>query len=144
MQFYNPALYSPSGSGPAIPWTEDIHLPGSSQMQYVKQVILDRDASPLDRIPDQSLIVDNPGTNAEHLVATRDKNGDYILVYTPTGAPFTVDASKLQGNGSNVRSSWFDPVVGTYQAFNWTDQANTTVTPPTSSDHKDWVLVLEA
>jgi hypothetical protein len=111
-------------------------------MQYIKKVILDRNASPLNRVPDQSIVASATGTNAQHIVATRDQNGKYLLVYTPTGAKFTVDTSKLLAS-KQVYSKWFDPVGGTYQNFTWTGQGNVSFTPPKASTHADWILVLE-
>ncbi|CAG8959600.1 hypothetical protein HYFRA_00001502 [Hymenoscyphus fraxineus] len=89
MQFYIPDLFAPANSGPARSWAEDIHLPGSSQMQYIKKVIMDR-SPPLDRVPDQSIIVGNSGTDAKHVTAVRDGNGRWLMVYTPTGKAFTI------------------------------------------------------
>lgn len=144
MQFYIPGLFGPAGTGPAISWAQDIHLPGSFQMQFIKKVILDRDGSSLDRVPDQSIIVRNSGYNAKHLVATRDANGRWLAVYTPTGLPFIVDVSRIAVHGgSKIKASWFDPLSGRYQSFAISEGKEITVTPPTSSTHTDWVLVLE-
>lgn len=145
MQFYIPGLYGPSGSGPAISWADDIHLPGSGQIQFIKKVILDRDSSPLDRIPDQSIIVGDSGYNGKHLAATRDVNGKWLAVYTPTGSPFVVDTSKVVlGRGRKLQGSWFNPLTGSYQNFTTSAQGNFKFTPPSASGHVDWVLVLEA
>ena len=38
MQSYIPGLYDPDGSGPATPWYEQIHCPGSSQVGNVREV----------------------------------------------------------------------------------------------------------
>ncbi|KAF4632564.1 hypothetical protein G7Y89_g5555 [Cudoniella acicularis] len=142
MQFYIPGLFTPAGSGPAISWATDIHLPGSSQMQYIKKVILDRSASPLNRIPDQSIIVGDTGTDGTHLVATRDVDGKWLAVYTPTGAAFTIDTGKLQ-TGKKITASWFDPLDGSYARCVWNGEGKSVFTPPTNGTHVDWVLVLE-
>lgn len=144
MQFYIPGLFSQDGSGPAIAWDVDIHLPGSSQMQCIKKLILDRPSSPFNRIPDQSIIVGDSGTNGAHVVAARDENGRWLAVYTPTGKPFVIDTGKLSvSHGHSVNASWYDPLDGSYQAFNWTGSAISTFTPPKATDHADWTLVLD-
>lgn len=141
MQFYNPELFKPSNSGPAISWVEDIHLPGSSQMQYIKQVIMDR-SSPLDRIPDQSIIIGDSGTNAKHLAAIRDRNGEWLMVYTPVGTPFVIGTSSLKDG--NIEASWYDPLSGVYQTFEWEKQQGKNVfTPPSNGTHADWMFILE-
>lgn len=49
-------------SGPEIPWYEEIHLPGATQMQYVPKAIFDRGkASYFSRIPSQDIIVGDAG-----------------------------------------------------------------------------------
>ncbi len=67
------------------------------------------------------------------------------MVYTPTGAAFSVDVSSLRA--CKVQASWFNPLDGQYTTFNYTAPASGTVatfTPPQASDHVDWVLVLES
>jgi Putative collagen-binding domain of a collagenase/Protein of unknown function (DUF4038) len=144
MQFYIPSLFTQDGSGPAFAWDVDIHLPGSSQMQYIKKVILDRPFSPFNRIPDQNIVIGDSGTNGAHIAATRDKNGQWLVVYTPTGKPFVVDTGKLSvRGGQSVNASWYNPLDGSYQAFNWSGLGMTKVTPPSVTDHADWALVLD-
>lgn len=144
MQFYIPGLFTQDGSGPAVAWDVDIHLPGSSQMQYIKKVILDRPSSSFSRIPDQSIIVGGSGTNGAHVAATRDKNGQWLAVYTPTGKPFVVDTGKLSfSSGQSVNASWYSPLDGSYQAFSWSGSGIATFTPPNVTDHADWTLVLD-
>lgn len=62
MQSYIPELYDPDGSGPATPWYEQIHLPGSSQIQYIQQAILDRgEGTYFSRVPAQEIIASDTG-----------------------------------------------------------------------------------
>jgi hypothetical protein len=66
------------------------------------------------------------------------------MVYTPTGAPFSVDLSSLKV--CKLQASWYDPLSGKYDSFNYTKPASGKVakfTPPSANSHKDWVLVLE-
>jgi hypothetical protein len=144
MQFYIPGLFTQDGSGPAFAWDVDIHLPGSSQMQYIKGMILDRPSLAFNRIPDQSIVIGDAGTNGLHIAATRDKNGQWLAVYTPTGKPFVVDTGKLSvSTGQSVNASWYDPLHGSYQAFSWSGSGMVKFSPPSVTDHTDWTLVLD-
>jgi hypothetical protein len=108
MQFYRPGL------NPAYfadtPWWDALDFPGFNQMQHVKNLMM---AFPyIERIPDQTIIVDNGivgdlinphGTGTlstlqyanfsvekyNRLVATRGE--DYLLVYNYTGRPMQID-----------------------------------------------------
>lgn len=149
MQMYIPGLYDPAGSGPASAWSADINLQGASQMQHIKKAVLDRgQASYFSRVPSQDIIVGDAGTNDNRVTAARDSGGGWIMVYTPTGQPFSIDTKSL--NKCDVESSWFDPVVGTYRTVDYThcNASSTTVrqfTPPEAPQAQvDWVLVLEA
>lgn len=142
MQDYVPGVYTQDGSGPARSMFEDLNLPGASQMQYIQKVITDQ-RSYFTRIGDQSIIVGDPGTDEEHIAATRDSQGGYIMVYTPTGEPFTIDTSSLRGGA--VKASWYDPLSGVYQGFAYSQGGGQkTFTPPSNATHPDWCLVLEA
>lgn len=148
MQMYNPELYDQDGSGPAVPWFEEINLPGANQMQFVQKIITDRGRqSYFAHIPAQD-IVDAAGSDDKRVTAARDGNGSYILVYTPTGQTLSIDTASL--GGCDVDASWFDPVLGTYQEIDYTqcngNQSTSTrrqFTPPKVDAHADWALVLE-
>ncbi|KAK6064877.1 hypothetical protein SCUP515_11513 [Seiridium cupressi] len=146
MQMYIPELYDPAGSGLAYAWSEDINLPGSSQVQYVTKAIVDRgDETFSTRTPAQDIIVGDAGTNDERVTAARDRNGSWILVYTPTGQTFSIETKSI--GGCEVEASWLDPIVGTYTKFEYEqcDESSTTkqFTPPRADTHVDWALVLE-
>lgn len=142
MQGYIPGLYENANSGPAHSWAEDIHLPGAGQMQHIKKVIMDRKGY-FSRIPDQSIIVSDTGENEKHIVATRDSKGDFIMVYSPYGAAFTLETKSLRK--CSVAASWYDPLQGTYQRFRYNYSAGKmqSFQPPVVNTHQDWVLVLE-
>ncbi|KAI1852281.1 hypothetical protein JX266_002459 [Neoarthrinium moseri] len=146
MQMYIPELYQPSGSGPAISWAEDIHLPGSGQIQYIQKAISDRGGgSYYNRVPAQNIIVSPSGTDDKRVTATVDSLGTWIMVYTPTGDPFSIDIQSL--SGCNVEASWYDPLSGKYTAFKHSQCEDTGhirhFTPPQALEHNDWVLVLD-
>lgn len=144
MQFYNPSLYSQDGSGPAIPWYTDINLPGSSQIQYIQKALLDR-TNYFSRVPAQDIIVSHAGSNDDRVTATRDSEGKWIMVYTPTGDAFKIETGGLVG--CEVVGSWFDTVEGVYEEFEY-EQCGGNGTarefvPPRMVENADWVLVLE-
>ena len=67
------------------------------------------------------------------------------MVYSPTGAAFTIKTSGLQGK--KIRARWLNPLDGKYSSIELAEGGlgeKTKFTPPTSDDHPDWTLVLEA
>ncbi len=65
-------MYAPSRkpiSHARTPWYEAMDLPGAWDMLHVRNLLLSRPF--LGRVPDQSLIVGNPGTGGDHVRATR-------------------------------------------------------------------------
>ena len=103
MQFYR------EGYPPAYhcrkTWTEALHDPGFGQMKYLKRLML---ALPyFERVPDQSVIVDN-GTQYDRLVATRGT--DYLLVYNYTSRTMKIDLTKISGGKKKVW--WMDASTG--------------------------------
>jgi hypothetical protein len=129
---------------PRLPWTEAIDLPGAGQMQHARKLLEGRPY--FTRVPDQSLIsaqpVNGDGEEQQHLhvVATRDSEGTYALLYFPADSTVEVDLSKLSGD--TIRAHWFDPRRG---------QSIEADTFPRSCKHSfkapewgpDWVLVLD-
>lgn len=80
------------------------------------------------------------------MTATRDSDGTWIMVYTPTGKSFSLDTKTL--SGCQIEASWYSPLDGTYTSFDFANGASSgTVrdfTPPTGAEHADWLLVLQA
>jgi hypothetical protein len=113
-------------------------LPGAEQMKHVRKLM---EAGPItERVPDQSLIVENNLTPGERIQATRGK--DYAYVYTASGKPFTVHLGKISGATLNV--GWYDPRTGKYEAAGTTEnKGDKQFTPPSAGYGKDWVLVLQ-
>ncbi len=70
------------------------------------------------------------------------RDGQFALVYSPRGEPFTLDRTLVKGN--RLREIWWDPRIGVaYTAHTGTGGAIQTYTPPSSGRGQDWVLVLE-
>src|SRR5699024_8599469 len=76
----NSSKYEPV-NGPHYLWTEALDLPGANQMIYVRRLL---ESFPfLERVPDQSIIVEQNTAPAERIQATR--GADYLLVYSTAG-----------------------------------------------------------
>lgn len=119
-------------------WAEAMHLPGSGQMQHARALLESRPF--LSRIPDQSLIVGDPGEGTHHARATRDAEGSYALVYFPTLRTLTIDLSKLSGKQLNAH--WYDPRTGAWHRVGRLENSGPRAfTPP--QIWPDWVLVLD-
>lgn len=103
-QFYSP--YREAVNGPHIYWQEAMELPGANQMVFLKKLVESRPF--LDRVPDQSLVVENNEAAAERIQATRGK--DYAFIYVATGKPFTVVLGKI--SGVKLNAAWYNPRKG--------------------------------
>jgi hypothetical protein len=115
-----------------------MELPGAQQMQHLKKLLLSRPF--LDRVPDQSLIVENNYGPAERIQATRGK--DYAFIYTAAGRPFTVNGAKISGN--TLKTAWFNPRSGkTVAAHDITNKGQEKFTPPSAGYGQDWVLIVD-
>jgi hypothetical protein len=137
MQFYRRGNKDMS-FGANKDWDDELNMPGAGQMKYLKQLILSK--SYFDRVPDQSLVVDN-GEKYDRVIATRGKN--YAMFYVYNGRDFKVDVSKL--GFAYFSCYWFNPKTGTKEIFS--PGATTgiiTFNPPWMiMDGNDWVLLIE-
>ena len=124
-------------NGPHIFWQEAMNLPGANQMQYVRRLI---ESHPmLERVPDQSLIIENNYVPSERIQATR--GSDYAFIYTSEGKSFTVILSKIKGN--ILQAHWYNPRDGkTTNAVNISKGTKKFI-PPSSGYGQDWVLILD-
>jgi hypothetical protein len=122
-------------------------VPGSGQMQFIQKAVLDISSSTYnDCIPAQDIIVGDAGVGDARITPTRDSDGLWIMVYTPTGQPFEITTTDLRS--SNITASWYDLLSGEYKPFQFQRcserKGSKLFTPPTANGHSDWVLVLEA
>ncbi|MEZ0539657.1 glycoside hydrolase family 140 protein [Fibrella arboris] len=128
----------PAVNGPHLYWQEALDLPGANQMKHIRRLLTARPV--LDRVPDQTLIVENNLSPAERIQATRGR--DYAFVYSAAGKGFTVNPGKI--SGSRLTATWYDPRSGKTQAAGtFTNQKPMPFTPPTQGYGQDWVLVLD-
>ncbi|QMW02145.1 glycoside hydrolase family 140 protein [Spirosoma foliorum] len=135
-QMYSPNR--PAVNGPHIYWQEALELPGANQMKIVRRLMESRPL--LDRIPDQSLIVENNYAPAERIQATRGK--DYAFIYTTAGKPFTVNLDKI--SGQTLKNAWLNPRTGEVKENSTiANKGQQKFTPPSAGYGQDWVLVLD-
>ncbi|QDK83492.1 DUF4038 domain-containing protein [Spirosoma sp. KCTC 42546] len=128
----------PAVNGPHIYWQEALELPGANQMKIVRRLIESRPL--LDRVPDQSLIIENNYAPAERIQATRGT--DYAFVYSAAGKPFTVNLGKI--SGQSVKTHWLNPRTGEAKdSGTIPNKGQQKFTPPSSGYGQDWVLVLD-
>ena len=137
-QFWEPGR--PVVSAVRTPWKDALGLPGSGQMKHVRTLVESRPY--LTRIPDQSLIVGDPGKGGDHVQAARDSDGSYAFVYIPSGKPVTIDAGKLKGK--EIVASWFDPRDGSVRESGRMPSGTLEFRPPSQGAGNDWVLILDA
>jgi hypothetical protein len=134
-------MYAPGRepiNGPHMAWSEALELPAANQMKFVRKLIESRPI--LDRIPDQSLIVENEYGPAERIQATRGK--DYAFVYTSAGKPFTVNLGKV--SGGQVTAYWFDPRKGEVkQVGSFGNKGQQKFSPPSTGYGQDWILIID-
>lgn len=121
------------------PWQEALELPGASQMRHARDLLLSRPF--FTRIPDQSLIVADPGPEyPDRAVASRAADGTYAFIYLPSGGDVTLDPSTLLGP---IDAHWYDPRTGArHPRFDPPDPGGA-FTSPTQGPNRDWVLVLD-
>lgn len=121
-------------------WIDALQRPAGRQMQYLRRLIESRPY--FTRIPDQKLIVSDPGVGGLHIQATRDTEGTYAFVYFPMNdMTARLDLSRLRS--AKVRAWWYDPrtgvgtLIGTLEAGAQSEFR----TPPYGPD---WVLAIDS
>ncbi len=139
MQFYKPEDKFAS-YGAREYWTEAINDPGSSQMQYLKKLMMSYPF--LERVPDQSLIAGENGMGYDHLVATRGR--DYAFIYSYTGKRMQIQMGIISGD--KVTASWYKPADGTTTVIGVIANKETHEFDPPGepANGNDWVLVLDS
>ena len=135
-------MHKPSDKGSAYgakePWYQAINDPGAGEMVYLKKLMLSRPY--FDRVPDQSLIVDQ-GEKYNYVAATRGKN--YAFIYTYTGRAMKIDPTPLEGR--QLQASWYNPRNGSSKEIGlFPNKGVLAFDPPgQAADGNDWVLVLD-
>ena len=120
-------------------WYESLMDAGSSQMKYVKDLILSRPY--FERIPDQGVVADSAREKYERVLATRGR--EYLMAYTYTGRPFRIRMGSITGR--NVKAWWYNPRNGEASEIGVLENGGTREfrPPGVPSVGNDWVLVLD-
>ncbi len=122
------------------PWREALDHPGALQMRFVRRLFESRPFNKLE--PRQSMILDGPAQGGAKIRAARATDGAFAFVYSPRGAPFTIDQSVIKG--SRLKKLWYDPRYGVaYWLHTGSTKAIQTYTPPTEGRGCDWILIIE-
>ena len=120
-------------------WKEALHLPGSKQMLFLKNLLT---VFPWQQmVNDQSIIINDNPENLEYMVSAIGAEKDFLLVYTPYGQPVTVDLSKMKVKV--VDAYWFNPRSGeNLKIGKFPITEKPTFTPWSSGRGSDFVLVI--
>ncbi len=137
-QFYGPEV-KPAGY-PDRFWTEALDRSGAFQAGYLKNLILSR--PPLNRVPDQSIVVSGQGEKGEFIMAFRDASGSYGMVYLPVGKKIEVSTKWI--NAPKIVAWWFNPRNAESQKIGeFKKEGKLSFEPPSTGIENDWVLILE-
>jgi hypothetical protein len=121
-----------------LTWRDALDAPSATQMGHLRRLMESRPI--LNRVPDQTVLVDGPGSGAAHCRATRGR--DYLLVYSPTGCALNIRLGGIAGD--KVRAAWFNPRTGeTTAPGDFENRGERRFTPPESGQNRDWVLMLD-
>lgn len=135
-QTYLEGLYKPE-SGAKIDFFEALDMPGATQMQYLKNLMLSRPYT--ERESGQSCLVDD-GDKYNKVMVTR--GGDYLMAYDYSGRSFTLKLGVIRGE--KLKVWWYDPTTGeAISKGTISNKGEKTFKAPLSSTHSDWVLVLD-
>lgn len=122
-----------------LPWNEALHLSGSGQMQYARNLI---ETGPFfDRMPDPSLVEPPNTTGSDYVAACRAPDARYALVYFPSGKPASIRTFILKGK--KLTAVWYNPRSGESspeESIDVVPWQTTQFIPPSVND---WVLVLK-
>lgn len=120
-------------------WTEALDRPGAFQVGYLRNLIESR--PPLNRTPDQGMIVEGQGDKGEYMTAFKDEDGRYGMVYLPYGKTIAVNSGFIKSD--HVIAWWYDPKKNNSVKAGKFKKGTQRYTPPTTGFNNDWVLVLD-
>lgn len=121
-------------------WTEALDRPGAFQVGYLRQLIESRPF--VDRLPDQTIVVDGQGEKGQHIRAFKDGKGSYLMVYIPLGGTIAVNTLVLKAD--TLRGWWFNPATAeTIDLGTLSRGGELQLTTPTQGLNNDWVLVID-
>ena len=127
-------------NGPLRPWKEALELPMATQAKHLKNLMLSRPF--FTRIPDQTMVRSYQEDDNTYVIATRDSDGTYAMIYFPTGKTVSLDLTSIHGA---VVAHWYDPRSGvSFDGPEIVQKKEVVVLPPSSGVGNDWVLIVDS
>jgi hypothetical protein len=130
-----------------ITWQQSLGLPGSTQVGFLKKLMLSRPMTNLST--DRSMLISGQGNCSSYAPVLLGKS--HALVYIPTGNIVTLKLGKI--SGSKIKAWWFNPRTGTGSLIGEFDNSGerSFKVPGMSKDLDwlrsgrgcDWVLVID-
>ncbi|MEP0710905.1 glycoside hydrolase family 140 protein [Algoriphagus sp.] len=131
-------------NAPLKPWHQSLDLEAANQMKHLKKLMISRPY--FERIPDQSMIVEQQLDDETYVSATRDKKGSYGFFYFPDGKSISINLENLTGTAFKV--TWFDPRTGVEFPGNGgsplSKETSLPIRTPSSGRGNDWVLIVDS
>ena len=120
-------------------WINAMNRPGATQVGYLRKLMESRPM--LDRIPDNTFLINGQGEKGEHSEAFRSKDNSYAMIYLPIGKSITIDISNFS---NQIVAWWFNPKDASVQKIGVLKNKNTMeFITPTIGLGNDWVLVID-
>jgi len=121
-------------------WVDALQRPGGSEMHFLRELIESRPF--FARVPDQTMVNNPSPARAQHIVASRDRDGTYALVYFPNSdQSATIDLARLKPGQLHVW--WYDPRNG-FSRDGGIVEGGRPREFTTPAYGPDWVLVLDS
>ncbi|MGN7312774.1 apiosidase-like domain-containing protein [Alkalicoccobacillus gibsonii] len=141
------AIFQFNGSGYGseygvnMTWAEALHASGGSQMQYLKELMLEIRFQECERM--QSILYPEEALEPKEDKILAFGSDQHVVVYTYSGKNFSLynpDAN------ANYKAYWIDPVNGSrsYTGLYSLNEAVSFQPPSKDTDFTDWVLLLVA
>ncbi len=89
-------------------WKVAMHLPGSTHMKYMKELLTTFPWQKMDN--DQSLILNENPEDDSYIICAFSHDKDFIIAYTPLGKPINLDISGMKAQ--KVLAFWYNPRSG--------------------------------
>jgi hypothetical protein len=122
-------------------WRTAMAYEGSRQVGLMRRLFEERPWYKM--VPDQSILVSEPGNGPFRLAAARAEDRSFAIAYTPVGQPLSIAMKALKG--SQIKAQWYDPRGGTWKAVGqYSNDGVREFVPPSRGVKDDWVLVLDS
>ena len=121
-------------------WINALNRPGATQVGYLRRLIESRPF--LNRIPDNTILLNGQADKAEHIEAFRAEDNSYAMIYLPVGKSITIAATNFP---KQIIAWWFNPKDASIQKIGIIENKEPVkFTTPTIGFGNDWVLIIDA